>query len=229
MKDVFAVTPNVEYFVTLAKQLMHRDRGVPGLGLVFGEPGLGKTRTAIWYADKMNAVFVRALATATVRSFLEELVVELGQDPMYRTADVYHQAEESLRNHPRLIIVDEIDRLASHWKAIEALRDLTDQTGAPIIMVGMADSERKLARFRHLYYRLKAHILRFRPLNESDVGEFSKQVSDIDLDESAIAAIYERTGGRLGDIIAELYHAERVARANDLSTVKAAHIQRKAA
>jgi len=228
MKNIFAMTGNVEMFMTLAQSLERRDRGVPGLGLVFGEPGLGKTRTAIWYADKVNAVFVRALATSTPRSFLEELVIELGQDPMYRTSDVYKQAEGALRENPRLLIVDEIDRLASNWKSIEALRDLTDQTGAPIIMIGMADSERKLARFRHLYYRLKAHILRYTPLSEEDLRRFIDQITDVELDDSAVGAVFERTGGRLGDVIAEIYRAERVARSNDLRTIKAAHLRKAA-
>lgn len=229
MKNVFAMTANVEMFRALAEALETRNRGMPGLGLVFGEPGLGKTRTAIWHADKTNAVFVRALATATVRSFLATLVVELGQDPMYRTSDIYAQAEASLREHPRLVLVDEVDRLASHWRAIEALRDLTDQTGAPIIMIGMADSERKLARYRHLYYRLKAHILHFKPLGEADVGRFAKQVCEVKLDPSAIEAIYERTGGRIGDIMTELYRAEKTAQANDLDCVKGCHVTRQAA
>ena len=41
MKNVFAMTGNVELFVSLARSLEQRDRGVDGMGLVFGEPGLG--------------------------------------------------------------------------------------------------------------------------------------------------------------------------------------------
>lgn len=228
MKNIFAMTSNVELFVTLAKSLEKRDQGIPGLSLIFGEPGLGKTRAAIWYADKVGAVFVRALAVATVRSFLEELVIELGQSPAYRTTDIYKQAEASLAENPRLVIVDEIDRLASHWKAIEVLRDLTDQTGAPILMIGMAESERKLARFRHVYYRLKAHIMRFKPLSEADVKRFSDQVCEVNLEDSAVSEIFQRTNGRVGDVVAELYKAEKTAKANDLTIIKAVHLTKAA-
>lgn len=224
MKNTFAMTGNVELFMTLASSIETRDRGIPGLGLIFGEPGLGKTRTAIWYADKVGAVFIRALAVATVRSFLEELVVELGQEAMYRTTDIYKQAEATLRENPRLVIVDEIDRLASHWKAIEVIRDLSDQTGAPILMIGMGNSERKLARFRHLYYRLKAHIMRFTALSEADVKRFTEQVCEVELDDSAITQVFEDTGGRIGDVVVELYKAEKTAKANDLKIIKAKHM-----
>jgi len=229
VKNIFAITSNVELFMSLATSLEKRSQGIPGLGLIFGEPGLGKTRTAIWYADKVGAVFIRALATATVRSFLEELVIELGQEPMYRASDIYKQAEKSLSENPRLLIVDEIDRLASRWQAIEALRDLTDQTGVPILMVGMDSSERKLARFRHLYYRMQAHIMRFKPLSEADVKRFAGQLCEVQLGESAISEIYRITGGRIGNLIGEFLKAERIAKANDLKTIEGSHLRRKAA
>lgn len=229
MKNIFAMTSNVELFMSLATSLENRGQGIPGLGLIFGEPGLGKTRTAIWYADRVGAVFIRALATATVRSFLEELVIELGQEPMYRASDIYRQAEKSLSENPRLLIVDEIDRLASRWQAIEALRDLTDQTGIPILMVGMDSSERKLARFRHLYYRMQAHIMRFKPLSQADVIRFAGQVCEIELADSAIQEIYQTTGGRIGNLIAEFLRAEKIAKANDFKSISGNHLRRRAA
>lgn len=229
MKKIFAVTANTELFTELVTSLENRDSGIPGLGLIFGEPGLGKTRTAIWYADKTGAVFIRALATATVRSFLEELVIELGYEPMYRASDIYKQAEKSLSENPRLLIVDEIDRLAGRWQAIEVLRDLTDQTGIPILMIGMDSSERKLARFKHLYYRMQAHIMRFMPLSEADVKRFADQICEVQLGDSAISEIYKITSGRIGALISQFHVIEKIARANDLEVIEAKHLRRKAA
>jgi len=228
MKNIFAMTGNVELFVALANSLEKRDRGVDGMGLVFGEPGLGKSRTAIWYADKTNAVYWRAKEHTTLRSLLEGLVIELGQAPFYRTSDLYTQATESLREHPRTVIVDEIDYLAGAGKGIQTLRDLADETGAPVMLIGMMDAERKVARFRHLYDRLQAHIMRFKPLSEQDLGRFAGQLCDVDLDGSAVAEIYQKSGGRIRKVIAELYRAERIARANDLKGITAKHMKRAA-
>jgi len=229
MKNTFAMTHNVEMFVALAGSLEKRDRGVDGMGLVFGEPGLGKTRTAIWYADKINAVYFRAKEHTTLRSLLEGLVVELGQAPMYRTSDLYAQARASLMEAPRTVIVDEIDYLAGQGRGIHTLRDLADEAGVPVLMIGMMDAERKIARFRHLYDRLQAHVLRFKPLSGEDVGRFTKQICEVDLDESAVAEIARGSGGKLRKIISEIYRIERIARANDLKEVTASHLTRKAA
>jgi len=229
MKPIFAMHSIIERATSLVTSLIERDKGIPGLALIFGPPGLGKTRFGIWLADRIGAIFLRALATATLRSFLQDLVFELGVQPMFRAADLYRQARQALSENPRLVIVDEIDRLAASWQAIEMLRDLSDETGIPILMIGMEESERKLVRYRHLFYRMKSHIMRFTPLSEADVRGFVDQVCEVQLEDSAIAEIHKITGGRIGDIIAELYKAERIARANDLKTIEGSHLRRRAA
>jgi len=228
MKNVFAMTGNVELFVSLARSLEQRDRGVDGMGLVFGEPGLGKTRTAIWYADKQNAAYFRAKEHTTLRSLLEGIVIELGQAPMYRTSDLYGQVVSALGENPRTLIIDEIDYLAGAGRGIQTLRDLADETGVPVILVGMLDAERKVARFRHLYDRLAAHIMRFKPLSEEDVQRFIGQVSDVNLEESAVEEVHRVSGGKLRKIIAQVYRAEKIAKANDLAAIGIRHLKKAA-
>lgn len=43
MKKTFVKTSNVKKFITMMKHLQKRAEGVPGMGLVYGELGLGKT------------------------------------------------------------------------------------------------------------------------------------------------------------------------------------------
>jgi len=127
------------------------------------------------------------------------------------------------------VIIDEIDRLAGNWRSVETIRDLADQTMSSIIMVGMIESERKLARFKHLYYRMKAHILRFKPLSEADTRRFIEQVCEVKLDESAISKIHEMTGGKVGEIIPELHKVEVIAKSNSIKTIKVSHLSLKVA
>lgn len=48
MKPKFVKTKNVKNFITMTTNLQTRTEGVPGMVLVYGEPGLGKTQTALW-------------------------------------------------------------------------------------------------------------------------------------------------------------------------------------
>jgi len=220
MKNLFAMTSNVEKFSTLAKSLETKDQGVDGMGLVYGPPGIGKTGSAIWYADKTDAVYFRVKAHTRLKDLLEGLAQELGQVPARRVSGIYNQVCAALNEFPRLVIVDEIDYLTDSLKSIHTIRDLADETAAPFLLIGMMDAERKLMKLQHLYDRLQAHILHLKPLALPDVKRFCELVSEINLDDSAVARIAQVSGGKLRKIFIEICRAERIARANNLQTVK---------
>ncbi|MEI8129717.1 MAG: hypothetical protein WCG95_08905, partial [bacterium] len=47
MRKIFARTQNVKNFINMMNNLKNRADGVPGMALVYGEPGLGKTQAVI--------------------------------------------------------------------------------------------------------------------------------------------------------------------------------------
>lgn len=153
MKPIFVRTKNVKNFITLTNNLINRAEGVPGMALVYGEPGLGKTRTMIWWASNNNAIYVSAVKTMTTRWLLEHITKAIGGTTFFRSSDLLDQIEKSLIRNPRVLIVDEIDYLVSNECAVEILRDIHDRTQAPVILVGMSRSNQHLKRFEHLYDR----------------------------------------------------------------------------
>ena len=94
MNRVFVNTQNVKFFKGAVERLQNREEQVPGMGLIFGEPGLGKTKTvAAWCAQNgNNSYFIRTKKLMTGRWLLEELVSELGEQADKRVADLYRQA-----------------------------------------------------------------------------------------------------------------------------------------
>lgn len=46
MNKVFVKTNNVKNFIGLVENLVNKPQNIPKMGLVYGEPGLGKTQTA---------------------------------------------------------------------------------------------------------------------------------------------------------------------------------------
>ena len=67
MKKVFVKTNNVKRFITMMNNLQNRPEGVPAMGLVYGEPGLGKTQTINWWAFKNDAILVRCTQLMTAK------------------------------------------------------------------------------------------------------------------------------------------------------------------
>ena len=60
-----------------------------------------------------------------------------------------------------MIIVDEVDYLLSDFKTIETLRDLHDETGIPIVLVGMSLAKHKLKKHTHLFDSIRIYLIEF--------------------------------------------------------------------
>lgn len=217
MRKVFARTQNVKNFITVMNNLQNRAEGVPGMALVYGEPGLGKTQAVLWWATQNDAIFIRSSNLMSGRWFLEELAEELGEVPFYRSSDLFKQCVRMLKEKPRIVIVDEIDYLACDTNAIETLRDIHDKTSVPIILVGMGQSDKKLMRYRHLYDRV-SEKLKFEPFNKEDIKTIIDQLCEVEMTECAVNFIYNQTN-RFRQIVKLINKAENIAHANGLSVL----------
>ncbi len=214
MKKSTVATSNFKLFQALAGALKARGAGVPGLGLVYSDPGLGKTFAGIWLADREEAVYIRALAAMSARWMTEELVRELGAEPRFYMSHLYKQARDLLTKEKRLIIIDEIDHLARDRKAIETLRDLSDETGASFLLIGMNDCLMTLQRIPHLFDRMRAHIVNFKPLSLDEARTAAHELLDVDIDDRSLTEIHKTSGGNFRQLIVNLYKFERQARIN---------------
>lgn len=217
MHKKFVKTQNVKNFITLANDLQNRAEGLSGLALVYGEPGLGKSKTALWWVMNNNAILISAKKSMTTRWLLEELVSELGDVPSYKTSELYNQAIKRILATQSVIIVDEIDYLVSNKMAIEMLRDISDRTDCPIIMIGMHYADKKLSRFRHLYDRF-CEILKFETFTYLDVYEIISQLSEVKISDDAVQFIFQNIN-RLRQIVKLINKAETIAKANDLTEI----------
>jgi DNA transposition AAA+ family ATPase len=217
MKKVFARTQNVKNFINMMNNLQNRAEGVPGMALVYGEPGLGKTQALLWWATQNDAIFIRAANQMSARWLMQEIVEELGEVPYYYSSDLFKQCVRQLNSDPRVIIVDEIDYLTGNESAIETLRDIYDKTNTCIVMAGMGMADKKLMRYRHLYDRI-SEKLKFTPFNKEDVMAIIQQLSEVEITECAAKYIFSQTN-RFRQIVKLINKAEQIAKDNGLSTI----------
>ena len=76
MNRIFVKTTNVKNFIGLVENLLNKPKNIPKMGLIYGEPGLGKSQTALWLACKYDAIYLRATNLMTGRWLLEEIAKE---------------------------------------------------------------------------------------------------------------------------------------------------------
>lgn len=219
MKKAFVNTENHKKAIALIKGLSDRGQGVPGLGLIYSKPGLGKSTSLARIAALMpECVMVRATAAMTIRWLLEAIVAELGVTPMRRTQDLFHQAVSHLIEERRVVMVDEVDYLCHDGTVINTLRDLHDIANTPVVFVGMGEVDKKLRRHPHLFARI-SQVVKFEPLSEKDVDLAARELCDLPVEPDAVKALLERSGGGFREVMVALNQAEKSAKLNGLKAV----------
>lgn len=217
MNKIFVKTTNVKNFIGLVENLINKPKNIPKMGLVYGEPGLGKSQTALWLACKYDGIYLRVTNLMTGRWLLEEIVKELDEIPRFLTSDNFNIVVKKLKNNPQVIFIDEIAYLMNNYKTIETLRDIHDETGCPIIFIGMSLVHRKLERYKHLYDRF-SEILKFETFGVNDIGLIINQLSKITFTPETIEYIHTKYN-RFRQIVQLINKMETFAKDNNLAEI----------
>ena len=217
MNKIFVKTTNVKNFIGLVENLINKPKNIPKMGLIYGEPGLGKSQTALWLACKYDGVYLRASNLMTGRWLLEEMVKELDEIPRFLSSDNFNIVVKKLKKNPQVIFIDEIDYLMNNYKSIETLRDIHDETSCPIIFIGMGLAHRKLERYTHLYDRF-SEVLKFETFGVNDLSQIFNQLSEVTFTPDAIEYIHSKFN-RFRQIVQLINQIETFAKDNNLTEI----------
>src|SRR5574344_1707969 len=217
MKRNFIITKNVKKFVDLMDTLKNAPPNLPKMALVYGEFGLGKSQTIMWWVTNNDAIYVRCNHKMSPRWLLSEIVEELDEIPCYQSAHLFKQIEDKLKFNTKILVIDEIDFLLNNASAIEVVRDLHDKIGIPIVLVGMSLAEQKLKRFKHIYDRLLC-ILKFQPLTKSDVQKIIKELADVNFEDDVIDFICNKYN-QFRQLVKLINKIENIAKINGLDLI----------
>lgn len=214
MKRTFIRTKNVKRFVSLMEELQKLPPNIPKLALVYGEHGLGKTHSIIWWATRNDAIYVRANNEMTQNGLLKAIVEELGERAFFYMQENYNLILKHLKQNPQIIIVDEVDYLVGSKNVIEILRDIQDNTGVPIILVGMGAMDKKIARFKHFEDRIYKK-LKFEHFDENDIKEILESMTELNFTDDAITYLATRTN-QFRQLVKVVNKIEKVAETNQI-------------
>ena len=223
MNKIFVKTQNIKNFIGLIENLQNKPKNIPQMGLVYGEPGLGKSQTALWLACKYDGIYIRASNLMTSRWLVEEIVREMDELPRYLTSDNFNVVISKLIQKPKIIFVDEIDYLMNNYKSVETLRDIHDKTDCPIVFVGMGLALRKLERYKHLYDRF-SEIVKFETFGVEDLSQIFSQLSEIPFTLDSIEYIHKKYN-RFRQIVQLINQMENFAEDNNLTEINLEVIQ----
>lgn len=222
MKNRLAPVKNVAALQSAFEAAASRDVGVPGMALLFGNTGAGKTTTVTWLMNRVNAIYVRAAATWTPSAMLGKIMNELGAVPLSggRSAQMVDHITDTMANEQRPLFVDESDYLLSNLKMLETLRDIHDVSGQPVLLIGMAGIEKRLVHRAQLARRISQWV-EFKPLDIEDAGIVAKTICEVAIAPDLLQHLHEQAKGSMGLMVVGLSRIEGLAKANGWATVDA--------
>lgn len=107
-----------------------------GVGLVFGDPGIGKSKAfEAYFEENPSTILITASpAVASPRPLMLRLMRALKSSAVGSLTDLTDAAMAALKGSERLVIVDEAQHLSN--QSLELLRNLVDECGVRLVLGG---------------------------------------------------------------------------------------------
>ncbi len=218
-KHALARTKNVIAIEKMIKEISNRPfTEMVGLGLIWGSPGLGKSRTMQRIAFNHGFIQLKLDSTSTQRSFIlrlrEAISYHLNLNlPSGRgSADkIFQECISYLNDSHVTIVVDEVDYAFRDKKLLGTIRDIVDDAiFTNIILVGMQNAKDNLQKANAHYFDRCNFFCNFKPLDEADTVLVCNELSDYAVSEKLCKTIFNKTKGVPRKIVKEIQSLERI-------------------
>lgn len=220
MRQKLASVKNVAALQAAFETLSQRDAGIPGMGLVHGFTGAGKTTAISWLVNRTNGIYVRALSTWTPNAMLAAIMHELGATALQRSAQMTRFITKELEQSNRPLFVDEVNYFASNGDMLDTLRDLHDISNVPVILIGHEGTERRLVHRAQLARRISEWV-EFKPLDAEDARILADTVAEVQVADDLLGDLHSQAKGSIGLMTVGLARVEAMAKANGWKAVDA--------
>lgn len=220
MRNKLAPVKNVAALQAAFEALDTRDSGIPGMGLVHGFTGAGKTTAISWLVNRTKGVYARAYGTWTPHSMLQSIMHELGAAPLQRSAAMIKFIADELAAHRRPLYIDEANYFAADTKMLDTLRDIHDVSNSPVILIGHEGTEKRLIHRAQLARRISQWV-EFKPLDLDDADVLATTVCEVKLEADLLEELHRHTKGSIGLMTVGMARIEALAKAQGWTTVDA--------
>jgi DNA transposition AAA+ family ATPase len=202
VKGTVALLKNVAACMATMERLRDRGPGRPGLGVFYGHSGFGKTYSAIYTQNKTKAARVEVGDSWSRKVLLEKICSELNVETKGTIAQLVDRVVETLVDDDRPLIIDEADKLCDKHM-IEMVRQIQEESGAPILLLGEEKLPAKLAEVERVHNR----VLVWEPAQPCDLEDtraLASLLSPIEIGDDLLERIRRESQGRARRIVVNL-------------------------
>jgi type II secretory pathway predicted ATPase ExeA len=194
----------------LLKEAFASPVSMPKVIVVTAEAGCGKSTLLRRLCAELGWVFFSLKEYQSPAWLMGSLAAEVCGYSLRSISENYSAVVGSLRKRPRGIICDEAHRVARNLSRYEVLRDVSDEAGVPLVLVGTSD----LLRAVHALPPLESRVAGWGMISPCDLADtklYSEQLCEVALADDLIAAVHELTNGLPRGIVIALSRLESLA------------------
>jgi len=222
MNKSFIRTDNYNRVAAAVEALVNRSPSLPGLGLIYGTAGYGKTAVVDHYYGAGETIYIRCMETWRPRRLMEEMlqVMKAGQ-PLYRLDKLCDQVITGFKRWRKPLFIDEADYLFRQGGAmLDIVRDIHDMTQVPIILIGMEAIHGKLQKYGQFFSRiLPSAIVEFQPLTVPEITMITKSWTGLIIGPEAAALLGRFAEFDFRYIVGYLLTLEEACKVNAVTTI----------
>jgi len=226
-KHVLTETNNVKEVKRLIASFLGRTKSEQrGIALIYGDPGLGKTRMGERMAFNNQWLYLRMQANATSKWFLDSVYARVtkyvyGAPQVFKgtLADTEQAIINLLGEHPEIVmVIDEINLpLQFHkWSVVEMIRDFADLSFASFILIGEHDTKALIERYNKHFFDRCNFFYQFKKITIQDYPKLIVNSSDVEIDSDMIEWIYSETDGNLRKLGKLIERFESIAKSRNV-------------
>ncbi|MDX2094337.1 MAG: ATP-binding protein [Alphaproteobacteria bacterium] len=210
---------NIGLLEELLLRAINRESHLPGIVTFSGPSGFGKSTAVGFVTAQYQAIYVEVRSVWTKKAFLENILARgMGIKPAPTIAAMADQVSEELATSQRPLMLDEADNLIER-NLIELVRDLYEQSKAPVVLIGEELLPQKLKRWERFHGRVMdwAQAL---PANGNDVRTLVRHYApDIELRDDFVNRLVQEANGSVRRIVTNIDKIAYVARGEGWKTV----------
>lgn len=186
---------NVALLRRTVDELLQRSMNQPGIGVFYGQAGLGKSLAMSAAASAHRAVHVEVRSVHTKKALLLSILGEMGIKPAHTTIELLDQVCEQLQLSKKPLFLDEGDRLITR-NLIELVRDIFEGSLCPVVIVG---EERFPQNLKRMSERMYDRVLKWLPAERCDLDDARKLAvlysHDVEIRDELLGLLLQHSAG----------------------------------
>ncbi|MCP1606429.1 AAA family ATPase [Pseudomonas citronellolis] len=221
-KSMIAPLTNVGLLSSAIDRAMQRPLGLPGLVVMYGASGLGKSVSAAFAANMHRAYYVECRDTWSKKAFLLAILREMGLAPSRTLSEMVDQVAEQLSRSGRPLLVDDAQYLLDKAVA-NVITDIYNASQGTIVLIGEERVPGSLAKLERLHNR----VLEWVPAQPATLDDLRTLASatypSLEIEDELLDDLRQKTRGCLRRAAVNLYRISTEAQAHGVSRFGMAH------